>query len=147
MKGYAFSWIAVWCKIFGGFTLNLHEFTSRGLSLHDQQVGNTRKSSSRCNYTKMRARIGKWKGVISNKYLDEKERHDMPRFFVGAHQIDKCLDFRRSNVLLQQFAIVVQQSGDRVLCQNVVANLLLHKRELLCDPFLWNKNIQFQYTA
>ena len=31
----------------------------------------------------------------------KRQQYSMPWFFAGAHQVDKCLNFRRSDVLLQ----------------------------------------------
>ncbi len=40
------------------------------------------------------------------------------------------------NVFLQQFAVVVQQSSNGVLGQDVVADLLLHEAKVLSNVFL-----------
>ena len=59
-----------------------------------------------------------------------------PRLAVLADQIDERLDLIDCDVLLQELAIIVQESCDCVLGENTVTNLLLHEREVLRDPFL-----------
>lgn len=59
-----------------------------------------------------------------------------PGLAILAHQADERVDLSGSDVLLQQFAVVVEQSCDRVLGQHVVADLLLHEAELFGDVFL-----------
>lgn len=59
-----------------------------------------------------------------------------PGLSVFADQAHKGLHLRLGDVLLQQFAVVVQQSSDGVLSQDVVADLALHHTELLGDVLL-----------
>lgn len=44
---------------------------------------------------------------------------------------DKGLDLGGSDVLLQKLPVVVQQGGDRVLREDVIADLFLHEAEVL----------------
>ena len=69
-------------------------------------------------------------------------RHYIPRFFLCPDEADKGFYLRRSYVLLQQLPIVVQQRRNRVLRQNIIADLFLHEWKLLRNPFLWQKLIQ-----
>lgn len=55
----------------------------------------------------------------------------VPGFSVLADETDERLHLGLGDVFLQQFAVVVQQGGDGVLSQDVVANLTLHHAELL----------------
>lgn len=59
-----------------------------------------------------------------------------PGLPVLPHQADEGVDLGRGDVLLQQLPVVVQQGGDGVLGQHVVADLLLHEAELLGDVLL-----------
>lgn len=59
-----------------------------------------------------------------------------PVAHVFSHETDKSFDLGGRDVLLEQLAVVVQQGRDGVLGENVVADLLLHKAEMLGEPFL-----------
>lgn len=59
-----------------------------------------------------------------------------PGLAVLANQANKRVDLGGRDVLLQQLAVVVEQSCDRVLGQHVVADLLLHEAELFGYIFL-----------
>lgn len=60
----------------------------------------------------------------------------VPWLSVLADQADEGLHLSLGDVLLQQFAVVVQQGGDGVLGQDVVTDLTLHHSELLGDVLL-----------
>lgn len=55
----------------------------------------------------------------------------VPGFSVLADQADEGLHLGLGDVFLQQFPVVVQQSGDGVLSQDVITDLTLHHAELL----------------
>jgi len=74
--------------------------------------------------------------VYNWTFWSQKQQRCLPWFFGGAHQIHKCFNFWWSDMLLQQFAVIMKQRSHRVLSENVIANLLLHERELLCNPLL-----------
>lgn len=59
-----------------------------------------------------------------------------PGLPVLPHQADKGLHLCFGDVLLQELAVVVQQGGDGVFSQDVIANLGLHHPELLGDVLL-----------
>ena len=59
-----------------------------------------------------------------------------PWLAILAHQADEGVDLSGCDVLLQQFAVVVEQSRDRVLGKHVIADLLLHEAELFGYIFL-----------
>lgn len=54
-----------------------------------------------------------------------------PGLPVLPHQTDKGVDLGRGDVFLQELPVVVQQGGDGVFGQHVVADLLLHEAKLL----------------
>ncbi len=63
--------------------------------------------------------------------------HSLPPWFtVFPHKADKRVNFCRRDVLLQEFAVVVEESRYCILSQHVVADLFLHEAELLGDVFL-----------
>lgn len=64
-----------------------------------------------------------------------------PGLPVLSHQTDKRVDLCSSDVFLQQLAIVVEQSCDRVLSQDIIANLFLHKSKLFGDVLLRDRRI------
>lgn len=55
----------------------------------------------------------------------------VPGLTVFADQAYESLHFSLGDVLLQQFPVVVQQSSDGVLSQDVITDLTLHHTELL----------------
>lgn len=59
-----------------------------------------------------------------------------PRFPVFPHKSDKRVNLSSGDVLLQEFAVVVQQSCYCVFCQHVISDLLLHEAELFGYVFL-----------
>lgn len=59
-----------------------------------------------------------------------------PGLAILAHQADEGVDLSGRDVLLQQLAVVVEQSRDGVLGQHVIADLLLHEAELFGYVFL-----------
>lgn len=54
-----------------------------------------------------------------------------PWLTVLADQANKRVDLGSSDVFLQQFSVVMEQSSDRVLGKDIVANLFLHEAKLL----------------
>lgn len=62
----------------------------------------------------------------------------IPGLSVLSDQADESLHLGLGDVFLQQFAVVVQQSGDGVLSQDVVTDLTLHHTELIGDVLLEN---------
>ncbi len=67
------------------------------------------------------------------------EKSRVPALHVLLHEPDEGLDLGRLDVLLQQLPVVVQQRRDRVLGQDVVADLFLHESEMFSDVFLKHK--------
>ena len=68
---------------------------------------------------------------------------------VATHQAHEGLHLRLGDVLLQQLAVVVEQGGDGVLGQDVVADLALHHAKLLGYVFLFSTHhasIIYTYT-
>ena len=55
---------------------------------------------------------------------------------VFSHEPNEGLDLVGGDVLVEEFLVVVQERSDRVLRQNIVANLLLHETKLLGNVFL-----------
>lgn len=70
-----------------------------------------------------------------------------PGLPVLPHQADEGVDLGRGDVLLQQLPVVVQQGGDGVLGQHVVADLLLHEAELLGDVLLQGRERRVSWGA
>ena len=69
-------------------------------------------------------------------YLEIVQEAPLPPFHVLPDESNEGLDLVACYVLIEQLLIVVQQSSDGVLRQNVVANLLLHEPKLLGDVLL-----------
>lgn len=69
---------------------------------------------------------------------------DRPGLTVLADQADKRVDLCSRDVFLQQLAVVVEQSCDGVLCQDVIANLFLHEAKLLGDVLLQDRDETMQ---
>lgn len=63
-----------------------------------------------------------------------------PGFPVLSHQAHKGLHLSFGDVLLQQLAVVVQEGGYGVFCQDVIANLGLHHAKLFGDVFLGQRS-------
>lgn len=63
-----------------------------------------------------------------------------PGLTVLADQTNKSVDLSSSNVLLEQLAVVMKQSCDCVLCQDVIADLFLHEAELFGNILLWDRD-------
>lgn len=61
-----------------------------------------------------------------------------PGLPIFPHKTNKSVNLGSCDVLLQELAIVMKQSRDRVLGQDVIANLLLHEAKLLRNVFLQN---------
>lgn len=62
-------------------------------------------------------------------------------------KLDERVDFTFGDVFFEQFFIVVQKGGDRVLGENVETDLRLHKRKLFSDGFLKEENFSFSSTV
>lgn len=62
-----------------------------------------------------------------------------PGLPVLSHQTDECVDLGGSDVFFQEFSIIVEQGGNSVFSQHVIANLLLHEAKLLGYVFLSRK--------
>lgn len=60
----------------------------------------------------------------------------LPGLSVFADQAHEGLHLGLGDVLLQQFAVVVQQSSDGVLGQDVITDLTLHHTKLLGNVLL-----------
>lgn len=54
-----------------------------------------------------------------------------PGLTVLAHQANKRVDLCSGNMFLQELAVVMEQSCDCVLCQDIITNLFLHEAKLL----------------
>lgn len=55
----------------------------------------------------------------------------LPAFPVPSHKVDKRLNLRRSDVLLQQLPVVMKQRSNCIFCEHIITNLLLHERKPL----------------
>ena len=68
------------------------------------------------------------------------ETLNQPGLPILPEQRHERVDLRGGDVLLEELSVVVQQRGDRVLGEDVVADLLLHQAERFGDVFLWEGN-------
>ena len=64
-----------------------------------------------------------------------------PWLTVLADQANKRVNLCSSDMFLQQLAVVMEQSCDRVLCQDVITDLFLHEAKLFGNIFLQNREI------
>lgn len=54
-----------------------------------------------------------------------------PGLPVLPHQADERVNLGCSDVLFQEFPVIVEQGGDGVFSQHIIADLLLHEAKLL----------------
>lgn len=54
-----------------------------------------------------------------------------PGLPVLSHQADERVNLCCSDVLFQEFPVIVEQGGDGVFSQHIIADLLLHEAKLL----------------
>ena len=69
--------------------------------------------------------------------LKTKANLPFPLAHIFANKTHKRFDFCSCDVLLQQFAVIVQQRRDGILGEDIVSNLLLHKAKMLGNIFLY----------
>lgn len=70
----------------------------------------------------------------------ERQTHK-PWLAVLADQANKCVNLCSSDVFLQQLAVVMEQSCDGVLCQDIIADLFLHEAKLFGNILLQDREI------
>lgn len=63
-----------------------------------------------------------------------------PWLAVLADQTDKRVNLCSSDVFLQQLSVVMEQSCDRVLCQDIIADLFLHEAKLFGNVLLQDRD-------
>lgn len=68
-----------------------------------------------------------------------------PGFTVLADQANKCVDLCSSDVFLQQLAVVMEESCDCVLSQDIIANLFLHEAKLFGYILLQDRRTQSEH--
>lgn len=69
-------------------------------------------------------------GVHTHTHTHKRTHAHTPGLTVLADQANKRVDLCSSDVFLQQLAVVMQQSRDCVLGQDIIANLFLHEAKL-----------------